>query len=33
MVADCEAAGLVERIEPHKLMMPRGDRSGAVIEP
>jgi len=28
-----EAAGLVERIEPHKLMVPRGDRSGAVIEP
>ncbi|HVN99028.1 MAG TPA: valine--tRNA ligase, partial [Steroidobacteraceae bacterium] len=28
-----EAASLVERIEPHKLMVPRGDRSGAVIEP
>ena len=26
-------AGLIERIEPHKLMIPRGDRSGAVIEP
>jgi valyl-tRNA synthetase len=24
---------LVERIEPHRLMVPRGDRSGAVIEP
>ena len=28
-----EAAGLVERIDAHKLMVPRGDRSGAVIEP
>ncbi|MDQ2640072.1 MAG: valine--tRNA ligase [Pseudomonadota bacterium] len=26
-------AGLVERIEPHKLKVPRGDRSGAVLEP
>jgi valyl-tRNA synthetase len=33
VVADLEAAGLVEKIEPHKLMVPRGDRSGAVIEP
>ena len=32
-MAELEAAGLLERIEPHKLMMPRGDRSGAVIEP
>jgi valyl-tRNA synthetase len=33
IVAELEAAGLVERIEPHKLTIPRGDRSGAVIEP
>ena len=33
VVADLEAAGLIEKIEPHKLMVPRGDRSGAVIEP
>ena len=33
VVAELEAAGLIERIEPHKLMVPRGDRSGAVIEP
>jgi valyl-tRNA synthetase len=31
--AELSAAGLVERIEPHKLMIPRGDRSGVVIEP
>jgi valyl-tRNA synthetase len=30
---DLEAAGLLEKTEPHKLMVPRGDRSGAVIEP
>ncbi len=33
IVADLEQAGLLERIEAHKLMVPRGDRSGAVIEP
>ena len=33
VIADLEAAGLVEKIEPHKLMVPRGDRSNAVIEP
>ncbi len=33
VVAELEALGLVERIEPHKLMVPRGDRSNAVIEP
>ncbi|MCC7412542.1 MAG: valine--tRNA ligase [Gammaproteobacteria bacterium] len=33
IVADLEAAGLIERVEPHKLMVPRGDRSHAVIEP
>lgn len=33
IVADLEAAGLLEKIEDHKLMVPRGDRSGVVIEP
>ncbi len=32
-LADLEALGLVERIEPHKLMVPHGDRSHAVLEP
>ena len=33
IVADLEAAGLVDRIEPHTSPVPRGDRSGAVLEP
>jgi valyl-tRNA synthetase len=33
IVADLETAGLVEKIEPHKLKVPRGDRTKAVIEP
>ncbi len=33
MLADLEAAGLLEKVEDHKLVVPRGDRSGAVIEP
>ncbi len=33
MVADLQAAGLIDKIEDHKLVVPRGDRSGAVIEP
>ncbi|MEJ2629769.1 MAG: valine--tRNA ligase [Acidihalobacter sp.] len=33
VVADLQAQGLVERIDDHTLMVPRGDRSGAVIEP
>ncbi|MFB4202462.1 Valine--tRNA ligase [wastewater metagenome] len=33
VVADLDAAGLLERVEDHTLMVPRGDRSGAVIEP
>jgi valyl-tRNA synthetase len=33
VVADLEALGLVEKIDPHKLMVPRGDRSHSVIEP
>jgi valyl-tRNA synthetase len=33
VVAELEAAGLLERIDDHKLMVPRGDRSGTVVEP
>ena len=33
IVADLTALGLVERIEPHKLMVPRGDRTQAILEP
>jgi len=33
IVADLEAAGLLEKVVDHKLMVPRGDRSNAVIEP
>ena len=33
IVADLQEIGLIEKIEDHKLMVPRGDRSGAVIEP
>jgi valyl-tRNA synthetase len=33
IVADLDALGLVEKIEPHKLPVPRGDRSNAVLEP
>ena len=33
IVADLEAKDLLEKTEPHKLMVPRGDRSGAVVEP
>jgi valyl-tRNA synthetase len=33
VIADLEALGLVERIEPHKLTVPRGDRSNAILEP
>src|SRR3982750_3611383 len=33
MVADLETAGLIDKIEPHKLKVPLGDRSNAVIEP
>ncbi len=33
VVADLEAAGLVEKTESHRMMIPRGDRSGAVVEP
>ncbi len=33
IVADMEALGLVETIEPHTHMVPHGDRSGVAIEP
>jgi valyl-tRNA synthetase len=33
VIAELESAGLIERIDKHKLMVPRGDRSGSVIEP
>ena len=33
VLAEMEAAGLIERIDRHKLMVPRGDRSGAILEP
>ncbi|MGH8779442.1 valine--tRNA ligase [Paraburkholderia sp.] len=33
VVADLEAIGLLESVKPHKLMVPRGDRTGVVIEP
>ncbi|MCP4273262.1 MAG: valine--tRNA ligase, partial [Gammaproteobacteria bacterium] len=33
IVKDLEVLQLLEKIEPHTLMVPRGDRSNAVIEP
>ncbi len=33
VLADLEAAGLLEEAKKHKLMVPRGDRTGQVIEP
>ncbi|WP_273346012.1 valine--tRNA ligase [Alteromonas australica] len=33
IVADLDAQGSLVKIEPHKLKVPRGDRTGAVIEP
>jgi valyl-tRNA synthetase len=33
VMADLEALGLVDKVEPHKLKVPRGDRTGVVIEP
>jgi valyl-tRNA synthetase len=33
IVADLESKDLIEKIEPHRLMVPRGDRSNAVVEP
>jgi len=33
VVADLDALGLLERTQDHRLFVPRGDRSGAVLEP
>lgn len=33
IVADLDAQGLLAEIKPHKLMVPRGDRTNVVIEP
>ena len=33
IVADLDQAGLLEEVKPHKLMVPRGDRTGVVLEP
>ncbi|MDO8177572.1 MAG: valine--tRNA ligase [Undibacterium sp.] len=33
MVADLDALGLLESVKPHKLMVPRGDRTNVIIEP
>ena len=33
VLADLEAAGLLVETKPHKLQVPRGDRTGQVIEP
>ncbi len=33
VVADLDAQGLLDQVEDHQLKVPRGDRSGAVIEP
>ncbi len=33
LVAEFEQMGLLEKVDPHTLKVPRGDRSGVVIEP
>jgi valyl-tRNA synthetase len=33
IVADLDAIGLLQEVKPHKLQVPRGDRTGVVIEP
>ena len=33
VVAECEVQGILEKIEPHDLTIPYGDRGGVVIEP
>ena len=33
LVAEFESLGLLDKIEPHTLMIPYGDRSGVIIEP
>jgi len=33
IITDLDKQGLLEKIDDHKLMVPRGDRSGSIIEP
>jgi valyl-tRNA synthetase len=33
LLAEMDSLGLLLKVDPHKLMVPRGDRSGAVVEP
>lgn len=33
LVTDLEIAGLLEKVEPHSIKVPKGDRTGAVVEP
>ncbi|MFZ3003610.1 MAG: valine--tRNA ligase [Undibacterium umbellatum] len=33
IVADLDAQGLLDSVKPHKLMVPRGDRTNVIIEP
>jgi len=33
IIEDLKALNLLEKVEDHKLMIPRGDRSGSIIEP
>ena len=33
IVTDLDQAGLLEKVQPHKLMVPRGDRTQTIIEP
>ena len=33
IVEDLQAEGLIDKIDPHKLMVPRGDRTNSIIEP
>ena len=33
VVADLESQGFLDSVKPHKLMVPRGDRTGVIIEP
>ena len=33
VIADLQAAGLIEKIEKHQLSVPRGERTNAVLEP
>jgi valyl-tRNA synthetase len=33
IIADLDAAGLLDKIEDHKLAVPRGEKSGVVVEP